>query len=306
MLNDYYQNIGYKGFIKRYGLINAIKRGLFNAFSFHYVKDYETRKLLWQRKASKKVKKYLKYKNDDVKGITYNKDLTVEPVWVYWDSGLDKAPTIVKKCYESIVKYSNREVILLTKENADDYVLLPEVIRNRISSGKISMAAYTDLLRFCLLEHYGGTWIDSTILLTGNIPNEIYDSDFFVMRNSMCLIDNPVLFPAWFISAKKTNDTIRKIRNIAIAYWLENKYIPEYLFPNLIITELLKEEKEIMKKIPYMNTDYSEYMVRILGDKFDKEKYEWVTKLTPIHKLTYKLDKSIENHDNFYNYIINR
>ena len=29
MLNDYYQNIGVKGFIQRYGIVNAVKRGAF-------------------------------------------------------------------------------------------------------------------------------------------------------------------------------------------------------------------------------------------------------------------------------------
>ena len=44
MLNDYYQNIGMKGFIQRYGIVNAVKRGAFMFIKLHLVKDYEVRR----------------------------------------------------------------------------------------------------------------------------------------------------------------------------------------------------------------------------------------------------------------------
>jgi hypothetical protein len=37
MLNDYYQNIGMKGFIQRYGIVNAVKRGAFDQRYFGYL-----------------------------------------------------------------------------------------------------------------------------------------------------------------------------------------------------------------------------------------------------------------------------
>ena len=55
MLNDYYQNIGIKGFIQRYGIVNAVKRGAFMFVKLHFVKDYEVRKVLWQERASSKI-----------------------------------------------------------------------------------------------------------------------------------------------------------------------------------------------------------------------------------------------------------
>lgn len=71
MLNDYYQNIGMKGFIQRYGIVNAVKRGAFMFIKLHLVKDYEVRKVLWQEHASSKIKPYLKYKDTDVEGLSF-------------------------------------------------------------------------------------------------------------------------------------------------------------------------------------------------------------------------------------------
>lgn len=73
MLNDYYQNIGMKGFIQRYGIVNAVKRGAFMFIKLHLVKDYEVRKVLWQEHASSKIKPYLKYKDTDVQGLSFPK-----------------------------------------------------------------------------------------------------------------------------------------------------------------------------------------------------------------------------------------
>ena len=78
----------------------------------------------------------------------------------------------------------------------------------------------------------------------------------------------------------------------------------EYLLPNLIITQVVKNNPEIERKIPYMNSDYSEYLVKVLGDDFSEEKWKWITKLTGIHKLTYKLDAAINRKDSFYQHII--
>ena len=140
--------------------------------------------------------------------------------------------------------------------------------------------------------------------LTDPIPDMILNSDFFAVRNSLLLIDNPVLYPAWFLHAKKGNKTIREIRNVAFAYWLKNKHVIEYLLPNLIITLVVKSNPEFGQEIPYMNSDYSEYLVKALADEYSEEKWNWIKKLTGIHELTYKLDAAVNRKDSFYQHII--
>ena len=199
MLNDYYQNIGVKGFIQRYGIVNAVKRGAFMFIKLHLVKDYEVRKVLWQERASTKIKPYLKYKDTDIEGLSFPENDVENPIWIYWNKGIEQAPIIVQKCYESVCEYSNQKIILLNDQNLADYIRLPDYIEKKKDAGQIPMAGYADLMRFALLEHYGGTWIDSTVYLTEPLPDTILNSDFFAVRNSLLLIDNPVLYPAWFL-----------------------------------------------------------------------------------------------------------
>ena len=176
--------------------------------------------------------------------------------------GKAKPLNIVQKCYESVCKHSNQKIILLNDQNLADYIRLPDYIEKKKDTGQIPIARYADLMKFAILEHYGGTWIDSTVYLTDPIPDMILNSDFFAVRNSLLLIDNPVLYPAWFLHAKKGNKTIREIRNVAFAYCLKKEHIIEYLLPNLIITLAVKSNPEVEQAIPYMNSDYSEYLVK--------------------------------------------
>lgn len=60
--------------------------------------------------------------------------------------------------------------------------------------------------------------MDATTQLTDEIPQEILNNDFFVFHNSLCEIDNPVLYPAWFIYAKQHSRTICEMRNVLFAY----------------------------------------------------------------------------------------
>ena len=53
-----------------------------------------------------------------------------------------------------------------------------------------------------------------------------------------------------------------------------------------------------------MNSDYSEYLVKVLADDYSEEKWNWIKKLTGIHKLTYKLSPSIEAEGTFYKALI--
>lgn len=304
MLNEFYTNIGIKEFLKRYGIKNALRRGFFMANPIHLVKDYEIKKMLWQKKASKKVKKYIQYRDLEPQDLFYGDQVFNDPIWMYWNSGLENAPEIVKKCYESIKSYSEREVILLTEKNVNEYVTFPEELLKKKKKGNLSMAVFSDLLRFALLTQYGGTWIDSTVYLTDNLPKQIMDSDFFVFQNSMGLISNPVLCAVWFIRAKKNNEIIKMIRNVAFAYWMKENHVEEYLTSNIIITEIMKVKENGFLEMPYMNSDYSEYLIKIIGEEFTESKYEEIKKLTSIHKLTYKLAAAVDKEKSFYRHII--
>lgn len=301
-----FQNIGLNGYFKRYGYKYGITRGLFMASPIHIVKEYDNRKLLYYRKVRNQIKKYLRSALVEPQGLEFGNCEVDNPIWVYWKQGLENAPDLVKACVSSIQKHTNREVIILTEENSVNYVMLPEYILDKMKRGTMSTAHFSDLLRFSLLEHFGGTWIDATVLLSGELPQYITESDFFAYRDSYGPIDNPALISIWLMHSKKHNSIVYKARNVMFEYWKKEKYVRDYLIIYIVLTLLIEQNDDENMIFPYASSEYSYLMLKELGNEFCEQKYKHITELSNVHKLSYKLKPEVvELKNSLYWKIIN-
>lgn len=297
-----FQNIGIEGYFNRYGIKNGLLRGAFLSIPFHMIKDYENKKILYYHYAKKYLQKnYIKYAKTTVEDIKYGICDEDNPVWIYWRQGIKNAPILVKKCIRSIEKYSQCPVIQLDEENINKYVNMPEEILKKYKKGKISEAALSDLIRFSLLNHFGGTWIDATVLLTGEIPQYIIKSDFFAYQDTFGLIENPALISNWLLHSKPNNPLINEALNMTYAYWKYENYVIDYLFTYMILQIAYERNKDNCGWFPYANSDYCHQYLNMLDENYSFRKLEHIKGLSNIHKLTYKLkDDLSSNHNNFY------
>ena len=136
-------------------------------------------------------------------------------VWVCWFQGMENAPKLVQKCYQSLQEnLTDREIVLITSENMMEYVQFPEFIIEKWKSGIITHTHMTDLLRLELLIQYGGIWIDATVYCSRKseeIPEYYFDSDLFFYQ---CLKPgrdgHSSYISSWLISAKSNNQNIEE------------------------------------------------------------------------------------------------
>lgn len=120
--------------------------------------QYKIKKNL-EKKYKKKIDEFQSNYADDKLHESSNK------VWICWFQGLENAPVLVKKCYESLKQnLTDREIILITSDNMCDYVEFPKFILEKWKTGQITHTHMTDLLRLEILIKYGGMWIDATVL----------------------------------------------------------------------------------------------------------------------------------------------
>lgn len=300
-----FKNIGIEGYFKRYGLKYAISRGIFMSWPFHYNRDYENNKILYYKKVKKTFeKRYLKFTSQSPDGLEYPFGEKLDnPIWVYWAQGIENAPEIVRQCINSINKYAKSEVIVLTNENLNDYIVMPESIVSKYKKGNISNAAYSDLVRLALLEHYGGTWVDATVYLSAGIDEYVLNSDFFAYRDTFGMIENPALYASWFIHAKPECKIIKAARNMAFAYWENENHAVEYLWVYIFLT-IAVEIDDTGVDIPYASSEYSHRLFEELDKKYNTEKWQYLTGLTQVHKLSYKVTEETKNTNNsFYKFI---
>lgn len=301
-----FQNIGIRDYFKRYGYKYGLMRGIFMANPVHIVRDYENKKILYYRHVKKYIcRKYSYSANNDPKGIRYGNLDCENPTWVYWKQGIEQAPPIVKLCIKSIIKYSENNLIILSDENISDYVLFPDYIIQKREEGTMSAAAFSDLLRFTLLEHFGGTWLDATVYLTDKLPEYILKSDLFCFRDSCGLVYNPALMSVWLLHSRPGNQVLRETRNIMYDYWKEHEYVKEYLLPYIVLTSVLEKYPNEISMMPYAISDYCHLMLDILNNEVNQMEYDYITSLSSVHKLSYKLsdDVTCSKNNLYYNLI---
>ena len=220
-------------------------------------------------------------------------------VWVCWLQGIGQAPDIVKRCYSSLLDHlTDREIILLSKDNYRDWVTFPDYIQEKIDQGIIGSAHASDLLRLELLEHYGGTWIDATIFCSGNdIPDYIWNSDLFLYQIMRPGLDGHAQRTSnWFITACTNEPVLRLVKELLYRYWQNhNRAVDYYIFHDFL--ELAIETyPEIWKKVVPVSSSIPHILLFRLEDPYDDKIWQAAKKMTPFHKLSWKFtDEQLEN-----------
>lgn len=229
-----------------------------------------------------------------------------DKVWFCWLQGIENAPILVKKCYESIKNnMSDKEVILLTSENISNYVSFPDYIVKKRDLGYIENAHFSDLLRLELLCKYGGLWIDSTVLVTEKIDKSFFENDLFVFKN-VSLYQREELcirMSNWLIYSKNNNNNILCLTKALIyEYWKKHNYALNYYFFHLFFTIASKKFEDEWNNIPTYSNIPPHLLQFELEKKFSKARWKEITNNSKIHKLNHRI---ISNDNNsFYSYII--
>ena len=77
-------------------------------------------------------------------------------IWFCWLQGLERAPSIVISCYNSLKQnLTDREIKVVDADNWQEHVDLPEYIVEKWKRKRIPAANFSDLLRLQLLTKYG-------------------------------------------------------------------------------------------------------------------------------------------------------
>lgn len=208
-------------------------------------------------------------------------------IWVCWMQGIENAPQVVQVCYQSILEHlSDKEIVLITAENYNQYVEIPEFILKKYKKGIISHTHFSDILRLELLKKYGGTWIDATVFLTdGNLPRFMLEDKLFIFQS---IQDMAVQIESFFISAESNNKIITLTLELLYEYWKKKNVLVHYILM-FYFFKIATEEfaAEWFNVIPF-----SSFTARTidyyLEQPYNERVYKEILKLTPVHKLTYK------------------
>lgn len=282
------------GHVLLYALIMTAFLG-FDKKSLEIVRLAVNNRLL--KKTKRKYKRFISaYMDGDQSGLV--KTLVSEAegknthrvIWVCWLQGMENAPKIVQKCYESLQTYiTDREIVLITEQNYREYVQFPDIIQKKIEAGIISRTHMSDLLRLELLKNHGGTWIDATVLCTGTAPSYMLDSELFLFQNLKPGLDgHPTCISNWFITAERNNQIINLTLALLYDYWAKHdKLVDYFIFHDFFQMAIEAYPEEWKKVVPFSNSVPHMLLLRLF-DEYDEETWNAIKEQTPFHKLSYK------------------
>lgn len=222
-------------------------------------------------------------------------------IWICWFQGMENAPELVKKCYQSVLtNFADREIVLITSENMKDYVQFPKYILEKWNKGQITHTHMTDLLRLELLIRYGGLWLDATVFCSSsNIPEYMLNSDLFFFQTLKPGRDGHANYiSSWLISAKTNNKILMAVRDLCYQYWRENNRMWDYFLFHEFMSIVLDFYPEDWKQIVPRDNAAPHVLLLRLFDQYDEVIWNAIKKQTPFHKLSYK---NCPEHDAFKN-----
>ena len=233
---------------------------------------------------------------DKYKNITHKPEscCNSSPVWSMWWQDESNAPDVVKLCLSSMRKNCGAHPFnVITHENYQDYIKLPDYILDKVKSGVITLTHLSDIIRMYLLSHYGGMWIDSTVLVTRAIPDEIFAAEYFTVKRGFNMNDRNAAMKRWtgFLQAAQRNNTLCAfVLDMLLEYWKDNVMLIEYVLIDYLIVlayEDIPECRRLIDSVP-LNNPRLEDMMPFLNSEYDSEVYDELTSDTQFFKLTYK------------------
>lgn len=308
-LKETFQKQGGMGLIKQYARSGSLGTAICEFLLLGKSRTaLEILRLSTQLKTKQKLERKYRTKLEEFEK-TYDNTLPHEKsnkVWICWFQGIENAPELVQKCYESVKRnLTDREIVLITEQNMDQYVQFPDYVIDKWKSGVITHTHLTDLLRLELLIRYGGIWLDATVFCSRpekDIPSVFFDSDLFFYQ---CLKPGrdgkATFFSSWLMSAKTNNRILMTTRELCYEYWKREKSMIDYFLLHDFLSIVLEKYEDEWKKIVPKDNATPHILLLRLFDEYDETIWKTVKEQTPFHKLTYKFtEKDRDKKDTFY------
>lgn len=226
-------------------------------------------------------------------------------IWFFWWQGKDQLTDLSRKCYKSILEHSGkRDVIFISKDNIKEYATLPDYIYQKVNNGQITLTHLSDLLRFNLLNNYGGLWMDATLYVTSNLDN-INTEQLFTCSGYEDKTNFNVSQGRWtgfLIGGPSHLDIFEFMDTFFEEYWKYNDKLVDYFLIdyalNYAFYKNLSNFSEISKK--FTNFEPKLFLLQgYLNKNFEMEKWWLISNNTNIFKLSNRKEIT-HNTNNFY------
>jgi hypothetical protein len=180
----------------------------------------------------------------------YNNLNEYKIIWMYWETlPGKKKPGYIDLCINSVKFNCGKCFDVRVLDNKSIYDYLPEI--KNLNLTYLNLPQKVDYYRYCLLEKYGGVWLDADILVLKCICpfyNKLKNSDYVgfgcghndmnICKETMDGHSSPL---NWFMISKKNTDFIKCVKNKALNkinyYSSDKKPLPYHGIGKVLLKE---------------------------------------------------------------------
>lgn len=177
-------------------------------------------------------------------------------IWVMWWQGRNaEKPNVVEACINSI-KHNKGDfnLVVVDKDNYTEYIDIHKTILNKFNNGNIGIAAFSDYIRFSLLEKYGGWYMDATIFTTRTIiepKNNFYSIKFDGCQDHISKAKWSAFL--WYLPARHPLATF--VREVFEDYWSKHNDIINYFLIDCVVRTFYELSETFHNQIDSLNYD---------------------------------------------------
>lgn len=203
-------------------------------------------------------------------------------IWVMWWQGADvEKPSLIETCIESIRRNKgDYDVIIIDKNNYKEYIEIPQFILDKFDNGIIGIAAFSDYIRFALMEKYGGWYLDATIYVTKTITQpetSFYSVKYDGLKNTICKsMWSPFL---WYLPQGHPLTVF--IHKAFDDYWAHHDKIVNYFLIDALVRTFYNISPDFKVQIDSLKYDNPDlYFLQFEESRLPYDEKEWQAKST--------------------------
>ena len=215
-----------------------------------------------------------------------------------WLQGIERAPKLALANLNSIRKFCNDfKLIIIDDSNIDKYVNIPPYIMQKYKNQTFTKTHFSDILRLELLIKYGGTWIDSSVLIT-NYDSRFFNKDLFFFGEK----SDQFVGSSWFITSDKNNPILRATLDLLYEYWRKYNFLCNYFLFHIFFKYTCEKYQKDYNNVLFFSNNPPHELQYILEIPFNETRYKIILNKVSVHKLT--IHKSNFSNNSFYSHII--
>ncbi len=221
-------------------------------------------------------------------------------IWICWLQGEERMPAFIDCMIKRVQQYANgHPVKLVSFDNFRKYCTLPDVVIGKYQSGEMPMQQFADILRAALLSENGGLWVDASVYVVRDIPEEVFRLPIYNIKRIKAnevrdaVSCDGTMWQAYFIASKPHSVTYDFIYKCFVKYWNTYDTLIDYFLMSYL-AKIAREDilgaKEEYEEVPNNNYDCEQLSDYLMESKpFSADKYEKIMSSdTFIYKLTWK------------------